>query len=423
MLHKKVLHKLEVQVIIALWLGIVSWLYFSESISNIFWIWEFFMKLLKVFLAPLLFFSVFVAILWLGDFRKLGNIWARTLGYYMLTTTLAIGVSLLLMNIFTPWEGLKIWFEQWFNSAQVEGLTFGWFMKDLIPWNIISAFVHLNAMQIVVAGIILWISVLATKKEKKIEEVKDVIDTLNNWILKFIEFVIKLTPIWVFSIVAKVVHENGIESMINLLPFVYVILLALFIHAFITLPTIWYLIGKFNPYKYFWKVKEAILVWFSTSSSSATMWLSMSVAKNNAWLNKEVVDFTFPIGTTINMDGTALYQAWVALFVAQVLWVDITLIGQLIIVAIVILASVWAAWIPGAWILILTTVFLTIWLPVEAIWIILAVDRVLDMFRTWVNVWWDLLTAKVVDRFYKKKLDKIIEEQEKQLEEAEKNEE
>jgi Na+/H+-dicarboxylate symporter len=134
------------------------------------------------------------------------------------------------------------------------------------------------------------------------------------------------------------------------------------------------------------------------------MWLSMSVAKNKANLSKEVVDFTFPIWTTINMDGTALYQAWVAIFVAQVLGIDLTIMAQLTIVLIVILASVGAAWIPGAWILILTTVFLTIGLPVEAIWIILAVDRVLDMFRTWVNVWWDLLTAKVVDKIYRKNI-------------------
>ena len=161
------------------------------------------------------------------------------------------------------------------------------------------------------------------------------------------------------------------------------------------------ILWKFNPYLYFNQVKQAILVWFSTSSSSATMWVSMNVAKNNAKLADEVVDFTFPIWTTVNMDWTALYQAWVALFVAQVLWVDISLIWQLTIVFIVILASVWAAWIPWAGILILTTVFLTIWLPVEAIAIILAVDRILDMFRTSVNVWWDLITAKVIDRFYK----------------------
>jgi Na+/H+-dicarboxylate symporter len=130
----------------------------------------------------------------------------------------------------------------------------------------------------------------------------------------------------------------------------------------------------------------------------------MSVAKNKAKLSDEVVDFSFPIWTTINMDGTALYQAWVAIFIAQVFWVDLSIAQQLTVVVVVILASIGAAWVPWAGILILTTVFLSVWLPVEAIWIILAVDRILDMFRTAVNVWWDLLTAKVVDKFYRNTL-------------------
>lgn len=401
---KKKIKKLEIQVLLALILALICGNFLPEYMSSMFWMWDFFMKLLKVFLAPLLFFSVFVAVLGLWDFQKLWNIGSKTMLYYMLTTTLAILSSLLLMNIFQPWAWAKFGFEEWFNSAWVEALTFSNFIQSLVPSNIISAFVELNAMQIVVMWIILWVSVLATKKKSNIELVKNLTETLNNWILKFIEFVIKLTPLWVFGIVSKVVSENGIESMLNLLPFVIIILLALFIHAFITLPTIWYFIWGFHPYKYFNKVKEAILVWFSTASSSATMWLSMSVAEHKAWLNKEVVNFTFPIGTTVNMDGTALYQAWVAIFIAQVLGIDLSIVQQLTIVIIVILASVWAAWIPGAGILILTTVFISIWLPIEAIWIILAVDRILDMFRTAVNVWWDLLTAKVVDKFYVKQI-------------------
>jgi proton glutamate symport protein len=135
------------------------------------------------------------------------------------------------------------------------------------------------------------------------------------------------------------------------------------------------------------------------------MWVSMKVAKENAKLSHEVVEFTFPIGTTVNMDGTALYQAWAALFISQVVWIDLSFAQQITIVVMIILASIWAAGIPGAGILILTTVFLSIWLPIEAIWIILAVDRLLDMFRTAVNVWWDLLTAKVIDSYYSNHLD------------------
>lgn len=400
-MKKNIIFRLEIQVILSLGLAIVAWIYLPQILPYIEWMWVMFMTALKVFLGPLLFFSITTAILSLWDFKKLGNIWARTFGYYMLTTTLAISTSLVLMNILTPGKNSSLWDAIEFNSAQVQELSFTQFLLDLIPSNIFMAFVEFNAMQIVTTGIILGISLLALWKVKKVNEIKNIFETLNEWILKFISFVIKLTPLGVFAIVTKVVVENGSSAMMDLIPFVVVILLALFIHAFVVLPFIGFIIGWFDPFKYFWKVKEAVLVWFSTASSSATMWLSMNVAREKGKISDEVVDFSFPIWTTINMDGTALYQAWVAIFIAQVFNIDLSIAQQLTVVVVVILASIGAAWVPGAGILILTTVFLSIWLPVEAIWIILAVDRILDMFRTGINVWWDLLTAKVVDKFYR----------------------
>ena len=409
-MKKNIFLRLEIQVILSLVFAVIAWIYSPEILPYIQWMWVMFMTALKVFLGPLLFFSITTAILSLWDFKKLWNIWARTFWYYMLTTTLAISTSLVLMNILSPGKNSSLWDEIEFNSAQVQELSFTQFLQDLIPGNIFTAFVEFNAMQIVTCGIILGISLLALWKIKKVNEVNSLFTTLNEAILKFIEFIIKLTPFGVFAIVMKVVVENGSNAMLDLIPFVVVILLALFIHACVVLPFIGFLIWGFDPFKYFWKVKEAVLVWFSTASSSATMWLSMSVAKNKAKLSDEVVDFSFPIGTTINMDGTALYQAWVAIFIAQVFWVDLSIAQQLTIVIVVILASIWAAWVPGAGILILTTVFMSVWLPVEAIWIILAVDRVLDMFRTGINVWWDLLTAKVVDRFYRNTMARTVME-------------
>lgn len=403
-MKKHIIFRLEVQVISSLIFAIIAWIYIPQILPYIEWMWIMFMTALKVFLWPLLFFSITTAILSLWDFKKLWNIWARTFWYYILTTTLAISTSLVLMNIFTPGKDSSLWDAIAFNSAQVQELSFTQFLLDLIPNNIFVAFVEFNAMQIVMTWIILGISLLALWKVKKVNEVKNLFETLNEWILKFISFVITLTPLGVFAIVTKVVVENGSSAILDLIPFVVVILLALFVHACIILPFIWFLIGWFNPFRYFWKVKEAVLVGFSTASSSATMWLSMNVAKNKWNISKEVVDFSFPIWTTINMDGTALYQAWVAIFIAQVFGIDLSIAQQLTIVIVVILASIGAAWVPGAGILILTTVFLSIWLPVEAIWIILAIDRILDMFRTGINVWWDLLTAKVVDRFYKNTL-------------------
>lgn len=401
---KKICYRLEVQVVIALTLAIIVWIYFPDMTTYIAWMGVLFMKLLKTFLAPLLFFSVLTAVLGLGDMKKLGNIWIRTIGYYMLTTTLAITTSLMLMNIFKPWVGVNFDFEN-FSSDKIEALSFSGFLLSVIPDNIITAFVELNAMQIVTMGIILGIALISYGKREEILQLKTLTETLNNWILTFISWVIKLTPIWVFAIVSGVVASSGIESIIKLLPFAGVSLLWLAIHALITLPSIWYFIGWFNPRKYFFKVREAIVVAFSTSSSSATMWVSMRVAKENAKLSDEVVKFTFPIGTTVNMDWTALYQAWAALFISQVVGIDLSFAQQITIVIMIILASIGAAGIPWAGILILTTVFISIWLPVEAIWIILAIDRLLDMFRTAVNVWGDLLTAKVIDTFYVKNLD------------------
>ena len=401
---KKLCYRLEVQVIIALILAIISGMHFTEFTLSISWMGVLFMKLLKTFLAPLLFFSVLTAVLGLGDMKKLWNIWARTIGYYMLTTTLAITTSLMLMNLFKPWKWVNFDFEN-FSPEKLESLSFSWFLLSIIPDNIMVAFVELNAMQIVTMWIILWVALISYGKREEVLQLKTLTETLNNWILTFISWVIKLTPIWVFAIVSWVVASSGVESIIKLLPFVGVSLLWLWIHAFITLPSIGYFIWWFNPRKYFFKVREAILVAFSTSSSSATMWVSMRVASENAKLSDDVVKFTFPIWTTVNMDGTALYQAWAALFISQVVWIELWFAQQLTIVIMIILASIWAAGIPWAWILILTTVFLSIWLPIEAIWIILAVDRLLDMFRTAVNVWWDLLTAKVIDTFYIKNLD------------------
>jgi proton glutamate symport protein len=389
---------------IALILAVIAGMYFKELTLSIWWMWVLFMKLLKTFLAPLLFFSVLTAVLGLWDMKKLWSIGLRTIGYYILTTTIAITTSLFLMNVFKPWEGVSFDFEN-FSPHKLEALSFSGFLLSIIPDNIMVAFIDLNAMQIVTMGIILWVALISYGKREEVLQLKTLTQTINNGILIFISWVIKLTPIWVFAIVSWVVAQSWVESIIKLLPFAGVSLLGLAIHALITLPSIGYFLWWFHPLKYFLKVKEAILVAFSTSSSSATMWVSMKVAKENAKLSHEVVEFTFPIGTTVNMDGTALYQAWAALFISQVVWIDLSFAQQITIVVMIILASIWAAGIPGAGILILTTVFLSIWLPIEAIWIILAVDRLLDMFRTAVNVWWDLLTAKVIDSYYSNHLD------------------
>lgn len=397
---------MELQVIFALILAVFTALYIPQVGWYVAWMGNLFMTGLKVFLGPLLFFSILSAVLGMWDIGRLGKIGGRTFGYYFITTTLAIITSLILLNIFQPWNGLELGISKNFVPWTVEKLTFTSFILWLIPNNIFQAFVEVNAMQIVTMALLFGICViLSAKGTKKIKELNRLIDIINGGILTFIGLVIKLTPFWVFGIVTNVIIIHGFQSLVNLFPFVLIVLLWLIIHAVISLPLLAYAVAKVDVFGYFKYVREALLVGFSTSSSSATMPVSMRVTRENAHLREEVVNFSFPIGATVNMDGTALYQAAVAIFISQVLGIDLGLVQQLTIIVIIIMASIWAAGVPWAGIIILATVFLSIWLPLEAIGIILAVDRILDMFRTTVNVWGDLITAKVVNTFYERSLE------------------
>lgn len=403
MSFKNIFMRMEVQVITALILATLTWIYFPQITPYVAWMWDLFLNLLKVFLGPILFFSVILAISGLGDIRKLWKIGLRTFWYYFFTGLCAITLSVWIMNLVKPGGNLNLK-EFWsYSPEKIQEFGFTDFILSLIPSNIFQAFVQVNALQIVVIALILWVFLVLSQdiSKKKKEVFLNFIEVGNTIIMKFICFVIRLTPFWVFGIVTKVVSTNWVESMIGLLPFVFTVLAILFIHALITLPLLGAIIIRTNIFHYMYQIREALFIAFSTSSSAATLPITMKAA-TEAGIEKEIINFTFPIGTTINMDGTAMYQAAVVLFIAQLVGLDMSLIQQLSVVGTIVIASLWTAGIPGASILILPPILISFWLPVEAIGLILAFDRLLDMFRTTVNVWWDMVTAKFVDSYYKK---------------------
>jgi len=230
---------------------------------------------------------------------------------------------------------------------------------------------------------------------------------INNAVMLYIKFIIAFTALGVCSIVANTVARMGIEVILDLWKFVLAVLVALFVHGVILLPLIAFVLIRvfakktINPYSYFMKVKEAVMLGFSTASSMASIGMTMSVATdpNKGGIKEQVAEFVIPIGATINMDGTALYQALTALFVAQALGYDYDLATQLTVVLVVIMASIGASGIPGSGIILLSVVFTTLGLPIEALGVVIAVDRILDMFRTALNVWGDLLTNLVVHHY------------------------
>jgi len=224
-------------------------------------------------------------------------------------------------------------------------------------------------------------------------------DGLNDGLINLTRWIIKTTPVGVFALVGFMVADMGLEIFISLWEYALTVVLGLLFHAFVTLPLLGYFVGRYNPFSYFMKVREAVLLAFSTASSAATLPVSMQVAEEKGGVKKETAGFVLPLGATINMDGTALYESVAAVFIANVYGVSLGLPQMIMIFLTATLASIGAAAIPGAGLVMLTLVLSSVGVPLEGIALIIAVDRFLDMLRTSVNVWGDLNGAKIVGRF------------------------
>jgi Na+/H+-dicarboxylate symporter len=390
---------MEVQVLVSLALAVLVGLFTPDLGMSSKWMGVMFLNLLKMVVPFLLFFSILTAVLGVGDAKTMGSLGSRTIGLYMFTTVLAIMTILFVMNVFQPGIGFNI--GTYAESTQkIQELSVTGFLSNMIPTNIIEAFAEGKAMQLVVLAFIAGFAALRIAPRKR-EELFNGADNINNVILSFTKLIIVLTPFGVFGLVADLIARQGINTILDLWFFVATILGALFFHALVVLPAVAWFFGKFNPYKFMAQIKKPLLIGFGCASSSATLPVSMAAAVEQGGVSKKVVDLVLPIGSTINMDGTALYQAGIAIFIAQALGIDLTMSQQLTIVFAVVLASVGASGIPGAGIVMLTVVFESVGLPIGAVAVIMAVDRFLDMFRTSINIWGDLCVAKIIDRYYK----------------------
>lgn len=404
---KKILSmRMEYQIGIAIVLSIVTGLYAASFAADIKILGTIYLGLLKFIIAPLLFFSIISSIIGIGSMKEMGKLGGLTFGIYMMTTVLAITISLLMMNLFTPGDGVEIVMS--YEAKTVQTLSIEGFLMGLIPSNIVKPFLEGNMMQLVFISIVMAMATLAIDDKEGRERLHVLTQTITDVVLKFTSWIIALTPIGVYALVANVVAVSGLQPLLDLWQFVLVVLTSLGFHLLVTLPLLAYILAKINVYTYLLRMRNVILFAFSTASSAATLPLNMSENIKKGGVHKRIAELVLPIGSTINMDGTALYQAAVALFVAQALQIDLTLMQQITVAITVVLASVGAAGIPGAGIVMLTTVFATIGLPIEAIGIIMLVDRVLDMFRTAVNVSGDMIVTKIINQVYDKDLKKPL---------------
>ncbi len=394
----KRLFSIENLTVIGIVLGVLVGYYLPEFAYGIKFLGDAFLDILKAIAIPLIFVSVFVSIASLSSISDLKDMGGKAIAYYFLTTALAVFTGIVVVNLIGFGDSVSVQK----NSEEVIKHTFTIksFIESLIPDNIFKSFVEGKVLQIIIFSILLAVATLYLERRKK-EIVSGFMDGLNDAFIKLAKWVITLTPLGVFSLVAYVVADKGLGTIISLWHYVVVVVIGLFIHAVFNLGIIAYVFGKVNPFKYFLKVREALLVAFSTSSSSATLPVSLEVATEKAGIKKKVAGFVLPLGATINMDGTALYESVAAMFVAHVYGIELSLAEQVIIFLTATLAAVGAAGIPSAGLVTMTLVFTAVGLPLEGIAVILAVDRFLDMIRTSINVWGDLIGAKIIDRFVK----------------------
>ncbi len=400
--------KLHWQILIALVLGVVYGLAFPTGVEYVSWMGTLFLNGLKMVIVPLILSSIISGVANIGGAEDFGRLSLKTLGYYVLTSFLAILTGLILVNIIKPGVGVDLGFAQ-----SVEGLvsakkSFGKTLLDIVPKNIFKSFANGEMLSIIFFSMIFGFFI--TKAGNKYGTIlKDFFNAVFEVMMKITMFVIKFAPLGIFGIVADVVAKQASKGNLgnvveSLGLYMLTVILAIFFHAFITLPALVKFVGKANPVKHAKGMATALLTAFSTASSSATLPLTMEAVEHNSGVSNKITSFVLPLGATINMDGTALYELVAAMFIAQAYGLHISFLHQFLMVFAALLASIGAAGIPMAGLVMITVVMSVVGLPLEGVGLILTVDRILDMMRTTVNVWSDSSCAVIIAKSEGEKL-------------------
>lgn len=374
-----------------------------------------FVKLLKLIAVPLILASLIKGISDLKDISKFASIGLKTIVIYVLTTVVAISIGLTLVNIFNPGDGvsdatISKLTATYANNSSVQGKIAEAgrqqdsgpldFVVDMVPENAFSALSNNKLMlQVIFLSIFLGISLLLIG-EKRAKPLKDVFDSLNNVVLKMVDLIMLTAPYAVFALLANVVVSSGDpELLYALLFYAYVVVGGLLLMVCFYLLVLAFVVKK-NPFWFLKQISPAQLLAFSTSSSAATLPVTMERVEEHVGVDKEVSSFVLPVGATINMDGTSLYQAVAAVFIAQALNFDLTFADQLMIVLTALLASIGSAAVPGAGMVMLVIVLESVGFPADKLAIglalIFAVDRPLDMCRTVINVTGDATVSTLI---------------------------
>ena len=355
---------------------------------------DIFMNLLKLLVVPLVFFSLVSGISSLGREQSLGKLTFKTVGFYLLTTAIAVSLALLAGSFFKPGSNYSSELAMIAPSSLPEGQGIYSTIVGIFPSNIIQAMAENQMLAIVFFSIIFGLAL--NKTNHLTGNLSDSFSKLNTVFLQLIVMIMSFAPLGVFCLIGKFVIADGLDIFQDVVAYVVLLIILLLFHAAFTYSFFLKVIGGLNPITFFKKMKDVVLFAFSTSSSAATIPVTLKTANQDLGVNQNVASFVVPVGATINMDGTAIMQGLATVFIAQMSGIDLTLFQYMQVVLLAVATSIGTAAVPSAGTITLIIILQQFNLPLEAIGIILAVDRVLDMIRTSVNVTGDAAIACIV---------------------------
>ena len=397
--------KLHWQILIALILGVTTGIMIPQVVTYISWIGDIFLRALGLIVVPLILFSITTSLIDIQKSRfDLKSTGTTTICLYVMTMVIAILTGWILVHFIQPGVGVEMNIESGALDS-FEQKTISEILISIVPDNIFRAFSSNNTLPVIVIAFLfgIFIPKINLKYQSGFENIfKGGLDLMT----RITTFIVKLAPFGIFAILAKQFSQTSdfLALMENMMMYVLTVAIGLAIHTFIWLQLILRFGFKVNPWKHMSNMSTPLITSFSTASSGATLPLTLHAVEHNDKVSKDITNFTIPLGTAINMDGTALLECVGVIFIAQVYGVELSFVQQLLVAFTALLSAVGAAAIPMAGLVTMTIILNAVGLPIEGIGLIIGVDRILDMMRTSVNVYGDTCVAVMVAKIEKEKL-------------------
>ncbi len=357
---------------------------------------QIFLRGIKMMVVPLVFVSLVNGAASMSDIKKLGRVGIKTMFFYIATTAIAITIAIIVASIINPGIGLDM--SELIKTQPTIGETKPLIqvIYEMIPTNPVESMVQGSMLQIIVFSLLVGTALSILGNKTKI--LTDAFNQLNDLVMKIVELIMLSAPYGVFALIAKTFSTLGFEAMGSLLKYMICVFIALLIHVCVTYSGLLVIFAKLNPIRFFKKFAPAMGVAFSTSSSNATIPVTLEVIEEKIGASKNIASFTIPLGATINMDGTSIMQGVATVFVAQLYGIPLSIHAILTVILTATIASIGTAGVPGVGLIMLSMVFQAIGLPVEGIALIIGIDRILDMTRTAVNITGDAICTTIVSK-------------------------